>query len=114
MKTSKILAAAALTILAAAGAQAETYDGVHALTTQRARAEVAAEAVVAAHSANPYGENAASVLAPVPAASNDRATVRAEAVAAARAPNQNLKREAFSNSVVPAEYKKPAVTFTRR
>ncbi len=30
MKTSKIIAAAALTILAAAGAQAETYEGVHA------------------------------------------------------------------------------------
>ncbi|MES1265891.1 MAG: alpha/beta hydrolase, partial [Variovorax sp.] len=30
MKTSKIIAAAALSILAAAGAQAETYQGVQA------------------------------------------------------------------------------------
>ena len=45
MKTSKILAAAALSLLAAAGAQAETYDGVHALTSQRARAKSTSEAV---------------------------------------------------------------------
>ncbi|RYF33123.1 MAG: alpha/beta hydrolase, partial [Comamonadaceae bacterium] len=29
MKTSKIIAAAALSLLAAAGAHAETYEGVH-------------------------------------------------------------------------------------
>ena len=40
MKTSQIIAAATLSLLAAAGAQAETYDGVHALTSGNSRAEV--------------------------------------------------------------------------
>ena len=114
MKSSKILAAAALSILAAAGAQAETYDGVHALTSQRARAEVAAEAVVAAHSADPAAEGASSGVAPALVAGTDRARVRAEAVATAHAPNQNLRREGYFNSEVPAAYQKPVLRFTRQ
>lgn len=115
MKSSKILAAAAFSILAAAGAQAETYDGVHALTSQRARSEVVSEAVLAARSPNPYAEGASSGVAPALLASNvDRARVRAQAVAAAHAPNQNLKREGFFNSEVPAAYKKPVLSFTRQ
>lgn len=115
MKSSKILAAAAFSILAAAGgAQAETYDGVHALTSQRARAEVVAEAVLAAHSPNPYAEGASAGVAPALVASTDRARVRAEAVARAHAPNQNLRREGFFNSEVPAAYNKPVLSFTRQ
>ncbi|MDB5731226.1 MAG: alpha/beta fold family hydrolase, partial [Variovorax sp.] len=64
MKTSKIIAAALLSILAAASAQAETYDGAHALTTQRSRAEVDASAVMAARSGNAYGEGLTSVVTP--------------------------------------------------
>ena len=45
MKTSKIIAAAALTILAAAGAQAETYEGVHAPVSANSRADVNAQAI---------------------------------------------------------------------
>ena len=104
MKTSKLLAAAALSILAAAGAQAETYDGVHALTTQRARAEVGTEAVAVARAGNVYGD---AVGGGVPApllASPDRGVVRAEAVVAAHDPLQSLDRKAFVNSVVPAQY----------
>ncbi|RZL94749.1 MAG: alpha/beta hydrolase [Variovorax sp.] len=104
MKTSKIIAAAALAVLAAAGAQAETYEGVHQLTHSRARADVAAEATVAARAGNVYGEGLSLNVAPVLTASVDRSVVRAEAVAAAHAPNQNLDRKAFVNSVVPTQY----------
>lgn len=105
MKTSKIIAAAALAILAAAGAQAETYQGVQAPVSANSRADVDAQAVVAARSANPYAEGASSVVAPVLTASADRSVIRAEAVATAHEPNQNLDRKAFVNSVVPAQYK---------
>ncbi|GAC1390528.1 MAG: hypothetical protein NVSMB34_04170 [Variovorax sp.] len=103
MKTSQIIAAA-LSILAAAGAQAETYDGVHALTNQRSRAEVGAEAVVAARSGNPYGESGTSVATPAQGSTLARSTVLAEAYATAHAPNQNLDRKAFVNSVIPSQY----------
>ena len=46
MKTSKILAVAALSLLTIAGAQAETYQGVQTVNSVRSRADVAA--VVAA------------------------------------------------------------------
>ncbi|MDB5826204.1 MAG: helicase [Variovorax sp.] len=86
MNSSKIIAAAALTLLAAAGAQAETYEGVHALTHGANRTQVQAQAVVAAHSENPYAEGADSGVLTI-ASSADRATVRAQAVAAAHSPN---------------------------
>ena len=104
MKTLNIIAAAALSVLAAAGAQAETYDGVHPLTTANNRADVQAEAVVAAHSADPYAEGASADVPPVVTASTDRARMRAQAVATAHAPNQNLHVEAFEASVVPPQF----------
>jgi len=110
MKTSKLIAAAALSILAAAGAQAETYEGVHAPVSTYSRAEVQAQAEIAARSENPYGDAASSRVAPVLSASADRSSVRATAVAAAHSPNQNLKREAFVNSVVPSQFKAAPVT----
>ncbi|OUM02835.1 helicase SNF2 [Variovorax sp. JS1663] len=87
MKTSKIIAAAALSLLAAVGAQAETYDGVHPLVYGKSRAEVRADAVVAAHSDNPYAEAVSSRVAAPLLASGPRAIVRNEAVAAAHGPN---------------------------
>lgn len=105
MKTSKIIAAAALTILAAAGAQAETYEGVHAPVSANSRDDVNAQAVAAARSENPYGDAASSRVAPAMTASVDRSTVNAQAVATAHEPNQNLDRKAFVNSVVPSQYK---------
>jgi hypothetical protein len=114
MKTSKIIAAAALGLLAAVGAQAETYDGVHQLTSARSRADVASEAVVAAATGNVYGDAQSAVVAPVLTASADRATVRAEAVAAAHNPLQSLDRRAFYRDEVPAAYRKPQVSFTRQ
>jgi len=57
MKSNRILAIAALSLLAVAGgAQAENYDGVHPLTHTTTRAEVKAQAIVAAHSADPYAD----------------------------------------------------------
>ncbi len=105
MKTSKIIAAAALTLLAAAGAQAETYDGVHQSVSAASRADMNNQAVAAAHGANPYAEGSSAGPAPVVASTRDRAAVQAEAVATANEPNQNLDRKAFVNSVVPSQYK---------
>ncbi|MDM0015745.1 alpha/beta hydrolase [Variovorax sp. J22P168] len=105
MNTSKIIAAAALSLLAAAGAQAETYEGVHAPVSALSRAEVNGQAVVAARSENPYADSASSHVAPALTASADRSVIRAQAVATAHEPNQNLDRKAFVNSVVPSQYK---------
>jgi hypothetical protein len=103
MKTSNLLAAAALSLLAVAGAHAETYDGVHAPVSANSRAQVQAEAVVAAHSDNPYADGYDAGPATIVAGGRDRATVRAEAVAHAHRPNQTTRREAFANSVIPKE-----------
>jgi hypothetical protein len=113
MKTSKILATAALSLLAVAGAHAETYEGVHALTSSASRADVAAQAVVAARSGNPYGDVANSGVTTI-ASGGDRATVRAEAVAAAHNPLQSLDRRAFYRDQVPSAYYKPKVSLTRQ
>ncbi|QFZ86299.1 alpha/beta hydrolase [Variovorax paradoxus] len=111
MKTSNILAAAALSLLAAAGAaHAETYEGVHAVTSGYSRADVAPQAVAAARAGNEYSDAVSANVAPVLASSVDRATVRAEAVAAAHAPGQNLRRESFAGSVIPSQ----ARSFTRQ
>ena len=66
MKTSKIIAAAALTILAAAGAQAETYEGVHAPVSANSRADVNAQAVATAHEANQNLDRKAFVNSVIP------------------------------------------------
>jgi len=87
MKAPKILTIAALCLLAAAGAQAEDYDGVHPLTTVNSRAAVRAEAVVAAHSADPYADGyGADVPATVVSTANP-AVVHEEAVVAAHSPD---------------------------
>jgi hypothetical protein len=84
MNASKILSAVAVALMAVAGAaHAESYDGVHQLTSAASRADVAGQAVVAAHSANPYATGANAGPAQVIASSTSRAAVRAEAVAAA-------------------------------
>ncbi|SFP11294.1 hypothetical protein SAMN05216567_104226 [Variovorax sp. OK605] len=84
MTASKLLSAISIALLAAAGAaHAETYDGVHQLTSAASRADVASQAVVAAHSANPYATGANAGPAPVFVSTANRAAIRAEAVAAA-------------------------------
>jgi len=84
MTASKILSAVAVALMAVAGAaHAETYEGVHPLTSAASRADVAGQAVVAAHSANPYATGANAGPAQVIVSSASRSAVRAEAVAAA-------------------------------
>jgi hypothetical protein len=83
------LSALAFAMLGTAGAvHAETYEGVHSITSYASRADVRADAVAAAHNDNPYADGAdsgpASGTAPVVASTLDRATVRAAARAAAR------------------------------
>ena len=99
MKTSHILAAAALTLLAATGAQAETYDGVQTVNSVRSRSEVNAEAVATA-SAPDQNVVRGSRGAETVAVSGDRAKVRAEAVRAASAPDQNVTSGSRFNSKV--------------
>jgi len=106
MKTSKIIAAAALSLLAAAGAHADAYNYVPGFnnTSERSRDEVRAEATAAAHRVDPYRDGATSQVQPVLRSSVDRDAVKAQAIAAAHAPNQNLDRKAFFNSEIPASY----------
>ena len=114
MKTSKILAAAALSLLAATGAQAQlAYDGEGVLpaVSANSRATVAAEAVRAVRSPDPFSVAASSSVMRPPAQPADRATVRAQAVAAAHAPNQNLAPDSFYNSVIPAQYTQGSLKF---
>ncbi|MDM0011317.1 alpha/beta hydrolase [Variovorax sp. J22P168] len=113
MNTSKIIAAAALSLVAAAGAHAEVYDGVHALTSAASRAEVSAQASVAARGANPYADGYGQGVTTV-ASVRDRSAVRAEAVAAAHAPNQNVRRESFAGSVIPSQFGGARISQTRQ
>ena len=113
MKTSQIIAAAALSLLAAAGANAETYDGVHALTSANSRADVSAQAAVAARSANPYAEGYGNGVTTI-ASTRDRSSVQAEAVAAAHRPNQNVRIESFAGSVIPPQFTGARTATTRQ
>ncbi len=106
--------ATAFALLGAAGAaHAETYDGVHAITSAASRADVKAEAVAAARAGNVYSDTAAEGAVAFNS-TIDRATVREQAVAAANNPLQSLDRRAFYRDEVPSAYKKPSVSFTRQ
>ncbi len=113
MKASKLLAAAALSLVAAAGAHAETYDGVHALTSSASRSEVAGQAVAAARAGNVYGDGASAGAQPFSSTAS-RTAVRAEAVAKAHDPLASLDRRAFYRDQVPSAYNKPKVSFRRQ
>ena len=100
MNASKILSAVAVALMAVAGAaHAESYDGVHQVTSVASRADVAGRAVVAAHSANPYATGANAGPAQVIASSTSRAAVRAEAAVAAR--SENPYAEGATSRVAP-------------
>jgi hypothetical protein len=105
MNSKQLLAisAAAFALLGTAGAaHAETYEGVHAITSAASRADVRTEAVAAARNGNEYSDAAAEGTVAV-TSTLDRQAVRNQAVATAHAPGQNLKREAFVGSVIPAQ-----------
>lgn len=108
------LSAIALAMLGAAGAvHAETYEGVHPITSAASRADVQAEAVAAAHGGNLYSDTASGGAVAF-RSTLDRTTVHEQAVAAANNPLQSLDRRAFYRDEVPAAYKKPSVSFTRQ
>lgn len=99
MKTSHLFAAAALASLAAVGAQAETYEGVHAPVSAMSRSDVEAQAVATAHAKDQNvvrGSRGAETVA----VSRDRAGVQAEAVRTAAAPDQNVTSGSRVNSKV--------------
>lgn len=107
MKTSHILAAAALSLVAVAGAQAETYNGVAPVVSARSRDEVNAEAVKAAAAPDQNvvrGSRGAEKFTPMA----DPAAVRAQAVAAASAPDQNVVGGSRVNSRVISTMANPA------
>lgn len=102
---TKLFVTASLTSLAALGAHAETYEGVHAPVGQNARATVAAQAVgVAAEGATLYGDAAGQGVQAPTSPVTDRAAIRAQAVAAAHNPTANLDAKAFVNSRIPDQY----------
>ncbi|MDM0074523.1 alpha/beta hydrolase [Variovorax sp. J2P1-59] len=114
MKTSKVLAASALSLFAIAGAHAETYEGVHPLTSSASRADVAREAVAAAHAGNVYGDAASTGANAQPFTSTaSRAEVRAQAVAKASENRDSLDRRSFYRDQVPAQFNSGR-SFTRQ
>lgn len=106
MKTSKIVAVAALSLAAVAGVHAETYQGVADSVSARSRAEVQAEAVKAAQAPN-QNVSSSSVVLSAPAAPRDRTLVQTEAVRAAHAPDQNVSSSSRVDSKVISTLQNP-------
>ena len=73
MKTSQFIGAVVLSVLGVAtGAQAETYQGVQTVNSVASRADVAAEARVAAREGDLFSEASYSGVASVPSSGADR------------------------------------------
>ncbi|MBT2300726.1 helicase SNF2 [Variovorax paradoxus] len=83
---SKLLSGFALAILAAAGVNAETYDGVSKVSSTKSRDAARVEGAAAARSGDQFGEVTGQGVVSV-ANSVDRASVRSQGVAAARSAN---------------------------
>jgi hypothetical protein len=107
MKTSRLIAAAALSLLAAAGAHAETYHGVEQGVSARSRADVDAEAVSTASAPNQNVTRGSRGADPFTSVA-DSAAVRAQAVATANAPDQNVSSGSRVNSRVISTMRNPA------
>ncbi|MGJ7541259.1 helicase SNF2 [Variovorax sp. LT1R16] len=105
---------AAVVVLCAGAAVAETYEGVQPLTTERVRADVVLEAMAAAAAPNPYEEGASSGVAPALRSPTERAIVQREAVDAARAPNQNLDRVLQQHASAAVQRQRDQHAFGRR
>ncbi|OUM04167.1 DUF4148 domain-containing protein [Variovorax sp. JS1663] len=99
MKTSRLLAAAALSLIAAAGAHAETYHGVQAPVSALSRADVEAEAARTAAAPNQNVVRGSRGAEPFKAVADANA-VYAQAVATANAPDQNVTSGSRVNSRV--------------
>ena len=68
MKTTQIIAAAALSFIAVAGAHAENYQGVQQVNSVNSRATIEAQGVAAAHAPNQNLDRKAFVNSNIPAA----------------------------------------------
>lgn len=104
MTASKILAAAAFSLLSVAGAHADVYDNIPNFpgTSEVSRADASAGAYTAARSADPYREGATASMQPSRTSTVDRASVREQAIAAAHAKNQTVQASSYVNSRAPS------------
>jgi len=103
---TQIVAVGSFAMLAAAGAKAESYEGVQPLVSAKSRAEVGAEAVRTA-SAPDQNVVRGSRGPETMAVSTDRASVVAEAVRTAAAPDQNVTSGSRVNSKVISTMQNP-------
>ena len=99
LSLTQVITVGSFVMLAAAGAKAESYNGVQSAVSAKSRAEVNAEAVNAASAPNQNvvrGSRGAEKMA----VSQDRGVARAEAMRAATAPDQNVSAGSRVNSRV--------------
>ena len=96
---TQIVAVASFAMLAAAGAKAESYEGVQPAVSAQSRAEVNAEAMRTA-SAPDQNVVRGSRGPEIMAVSAERSRIVAEAVRAAAAPDQNVSAGSRVNSQV--------------
>ncbi|HWT17395.1 MAG TPA: DUF4148 domain-containing protein [Variovorax sp.] len=106
LSLTQVVAIGSFALLAAAGAKAESYEGVQPLTSAKSRAEVNAEAVREASAADQNvvrGSRGAETMA----VSRDRAGVVFEAMRTAAAPDQNVTSGSRVNSKVVSTMQNP-------
>ncbi|KLN54888.1 hypothetical protein [Variovorax paradoxus] len=106
LSLTQVVAIGSFALLAAAGAKAESYEGVQPLTSAKSRAEVNAEAVREA-SAPDQNVVRGSRGAETMAVSRDRAGVVFEAMRTAAAPDQNVTSGSRVNSKVVSTMQNP-------
>ena len=106
LSLTQVVAIGSFALLAAAGAKAESYEGVQPLTSAKSRAEVNAEAIREA-SAPDQNVVRGSRGAESMAVSRDRAGVVFEAMRTAAAPDQNVTSGSRVNSKVVSTLQNP-------
>ncbi|EJL69314.1 hypothetical protein PMI12_05182 [Variovorax sp. CF313] len=106
LSLTQLVAVGSFAMLAAAGAKAESYEGVQPAVSAKSRADVNAEAVRTA-SAPDQNVVRGSRGAEGMAVSTERARVVAEAVRAAAAPDQNVTSGSRVNSRVVSTMQNP-------
>ena len=106
LSLTQIVAVGSFALLAAAGAKAESYEGVQPLVSAKSRTEVDAEAMRTA-SAPDQNVVRGSRGAETMAVSRDRAGVVYEAMRAAAAPDQNVTSGSRVNSKVVSTMQNP-------
>ncbi|WPH20161.1 DUF4148 domain-containing protein [Variovorax paradoxus] len=106
LSLTQVVAVGSFALLAAAGAKAESYEGVQPLSSAKSRAEVNAEAVREA-SAPDQNVVRGSRGAESMAVSRDRAGVVFEAMRTAAAPDQNVTSGSRVNSKVVSTMQNP-------